>query len=385
MKRRLAIVSALLHSSHGGPATVVRHHYHALRQIMDVVVIGVAPLAQHAELLDEFPDCHLFPPAWPQRWFRGHGLADALWQILPDCDVVHAHMLWDHPVWAAWRTAHSLKKPFIITPHGSLMEKWRYQAMHKRLYRWLLLDHMLCHTSFLQALSEQEKSACQQAGVTTPIRVIANGLHPSAFLPGTGLAATHCPERQDPPFLLYLGRLWKEKGLDDLLTAWSRLSRDNSTGTWQLLLAGPDYRGYRQHLETRIAREGLSEIVHIQSEVTGQKKIDLFAKASAFVLPSYSEGLSSALLEAMAAGLPSVYTHQCHFPTLSQHRGGIEVPAGTTGVQQGIEQLLRLSPDERRTMGQQARSLAEQDYTMEKIALALFGLYLEAIHSDALH
>ncbi|MBF0096470.1 MAG: glycosyltransferase [Magnetococcales bacterium] len=384
---RLAIVSALLHSSHGGPATVVQRHYQALRQHMEVVIIGVAPQTQQAHLLTEYPESHLFPPVWPARWFRGRGLADALWQILPDCDVVHAHMLWDHPVWAACRTARALNKPCIITPHGSLMETWRYQALHKRLYRWLLLDRLLQQTTFLHALSEQEKHACQQAGVTTPIRVIANGLPDSAFLPSPAplQSIDHWPALHNQAVLLYLGRLWQEKGLDDLLTAWGNLCRHNQTQGWQLVLAGPDYRGYRHHLETRIAQEGLGDKVHLPGEVTGQKKTDLFAMASAFVLPSYSEGLSTALLEAMAAGLPAVYTQQCHFPTLSQHQGGIEIPVGTAGVQQGITRLLRLSPAQRRAMGDRARALALRDYTMDTIATALHALYQEALQTHTRH
>jgi glycosyltransferase involved in cell wall biosynthesis len=380
---RLAIVSALLHASHGGPASVVQRHYQALRQHMEVIIIGVAPPAHLAQLQEAYPEGHLFPPVWPHRWFRGQGLADALWQLLPDCDVVHAHMLWDHPVWAACRTAHALKKPFIVTPHGSLMEKWRYRAVHKRLYRALLLERMLQQTTFLHALSEQEKQACQQAGVTTPIRVIANGLQPSAFLsnPEPLPSTPHWPELQNQQVLLYLGRLWQEKGLDDLLTAWGNLCRHPACHDWQLVLAGPDYRGYRHHLESRIAQEGLSGKVHLPGEVTGQKKADLFAKASAFVLPSYSEGLSSALLEAMAAGLPAVYTQQCHFPILSQHQGGIEIPVGTTGVQHGIAQLLQLSPAERLAMGKRARTLAQQEYTMDKIATALQALYQEALQT----
>ncbi|MBF0183230.1 MAG: glycosyltransferase [Magnetococcales bacterium] len=384
MKRlRLAIVSGLIHASHGGPATILQRHYQALRPWMDIEVIGVASPSQQRELHAILPGSHLFAPAWPHRWFRGQGLSAALQQIIPTCDVVHAHMLWDHPVWSACRIARRLNKPFILTPHGSLMEKWRYQAWHKRVYRWLLLDKVLQQTTFLHALSHREEEACRQAGVTTPIRIIANGLTDEAFLPASNAtqAAAQWPNLQGKQILLYLGRLWQGKGLDDLLTAWKTLCRQPCADQWQLVLAGPDYRGYRHHLETRLAAERLHDKVQLTGEVNGQKKADLFALANAFVLPSHSEGLSSALLEAMAAGLPAVYTTACHFPVLAQQQGGIEIPVGVAGVRQGIEQLLLLSTEQRQHMGQHARRLALQDYTMEKIAAALYALYQDAIHS----
>ncbi|MBF0399293.1 MAG: glycosyltransferase [Magnetococcales bacterium] len=384
-KVSLAIVSGLLHHSQGGPAAVVQRQFHALTPHAEVTVLGVAPVWQQAELQRDLPGCHLFPPVWPQRWFRGAGLLEALWRVLPNCDVVHAHMLWDHPVWAAWHVARALNKPLIITPHGSLMEPWRYQAWHKQLYRRLLLDRMLRSTAFLQALSPREEQACRQAGVATPIRVIPNGLEPAAFLP-TGTAAgalERWPFLTGKRVLFYLGRLWEEKGVVELVTAWAQLCHEGTTHGWHLVLAGADYRGGRQRLLQQLQQLGIQQQVSLPGEVTGLAKADLFASGSGFVLPSRSEGLSSALLESMAAALPAVYTQGCHFPALARWGGGIEVANGTEGVQQGLRQLLALEESSRRQMGARARELARQEFTMERVTRALLAVYQEAIHQQA--
>lgn len=381
---RLAIVSALLHHSQGGPATVVRRQFHALRPHMQVTVLGVTTREQQADVERDLPGSRLFPLAWPRRWLRGAGLLAALWQELPHCDVVHAHMLWDHPVWAAWRVARALHKPLIITPHGSLMDAWRYRAWHKRLYRHLLLDRMLQTTTFLQALSPREEAACRQAGVSTPIRVIPNGLEAAAFQPlGTVAGAlARWPALTGKRVLLYLGRLWEEKGVAELVTAWAQLRGEPGAADWHLVLAGADYRGYRQRLLQQLGQLAMQDRVLLPGEVTGQAKADLFALAEGFVLPSRSEGLSSALLEAMAAGLPAVYTRGCHLPALAQQAGGIEVPIGVEGVRQGVQQLLTLEDHALRQMGDRARDLARQEYTMERVTKELRALYQEAIQQQ---
>ncbi len=378
---RLAIVSGLLHHSQGGPATIIRRQFQALSPDLEVTVFGVATAAQRDDLEQDFPGCRMFPPAWPQRWFRGAGLTEALWRALPDHDIVHAHMLWDHPVWAAWRVARALHKPFIITPHGSLMETWRYRSWHKRIYRHLLLDKILRTTACLQVLSPWEAEACRQAGVTTPIRIIPNGLEATAFQPlgHREAALARWPLLAGKRVLLYLGRLWAEKGVGELVTAWAQLCRADCTTDWHLVLAGPDYRGYRRQLVRQLTEEGIEDRVFLPGEVTGQAKADLLALGTGFVLPSHSEGLSSALLEAMAAGLPAVYTQGCHFPELAQQSGGIEVPCGVDGVREGLRDLLNRDETARRQMGDHARALAQRHFTMEQVATALRALYQELI------
>ncbi|MEO5339258.1 MAG: glycosyltransferase [Magnetococcus sp. MYC-9] len=381
---RLAIVSGLLHHAQGGPATAVRSHFHALHPHMQVTVLGVTSREQRADVERDLPGSRLFPLAWPRRWFRGSGLSAALWQELPHCDVVHAHMLWDHPVWAAWRVARALHKPLIITPHGSLMDAWRYRTWHKRLYRHVLLDRMLRTTTFLHALSPWEEDACRQAGVSTPIRVIPNGLDVGAFQPlGTVEGAlARWPILTGKRVLLYLGRLWEEKGVTELVTAWAQLGGEYGATDWHLVLAGADYRDYRQRLIQQLRQLAVQDRVLLPGEVTGQAKADLFALGEGFVLPSRSEGLSSALLEAMAAGLPVVYTRGCHFPVLAQRGGGIEVPTGVEGVRQGVQQLLLLDGHTLRQMGDRAKALAQQDYSMERVTKALRALYQEAIQQQ---
>lgn len=389
-KIRVAIVSGILHHSAGGPTTVLSRHFQALRQTMDVTVFGVAEAQHIDEVQKNLPGSHVFPLTWPRRWFRGTGLAEALQTSLPNYDIIHAHMIWDHPVWVAGKIAKQGQIPLIITPHGSMMAPWRYHRWHKKLYRHLILDKIFQEAAFLHVLNHQEEQACRQAGVTTPIRIIANGLEAAEFQQ-TGeksQALQRWPQLAGKQVLLYLGRLWSEKGLGDLLEAWAKLADETNATPWILVLAGPDYRNYRQILLKKmqtlhISYDGTPQSrVFLPGEVSGQAKADLLTLASGFILPSHSEGFSSALLEAMAAGLPAVYSEGCHFSELAQCGGGIEVPIGPDGTLAGIRQLFTLNHSDRTQMGMRAKALAKNSFTMEKVASDLHALYQEAIQKQ---
>ena len=75
--------------------------------------------------------------------------------------------------------------------------------------------------------------------------------------------------------------------------------------------------------------------------VAGERARQVWAAADAFVLPSYSEGFSMAVLEALACRLPCLITTACHFPELAAADGGIEVTPDIDAVSQGLRRLDR--------------------------------------------
>lgn len=104
----------------------------------------------------------------------------------------------------------------------------------------------------------------------------------------------------DTRLAIYTGRLHEGKRLDDLIAAWARVVvRQSDTRLW-LVGEGNEH----QALSRQIAALGLSGRVLLPGAFDNVD--DLLAAADVFVLPSESEGLSQALLEAMAAGLPVV-------------------------------------------------------------------------------
>ena len=66
---------------------------------------------------------------------------------------------------------------------------------------------------------------------------------------------------------------------------------------------------------------GLARRMPYLGHVCGERARQVWAAADAFILPSYSEGFSMAVLEALACRLPSLITTACHFPELAAAEG----------------------------------------------------------------
>jgi len=93
-----------------------------------------------------------------------------------------------------------------------------------------------------------------------------------------------------------------------------------------------------------------------------------------FVLTSYQEGDSTALKEAMAAGLPAIISSACNFPEAEEHDCGVIVPYDAGAV---ADAVLRLASDQQRleTMGERAKSLMQTRYGWAAITAELVAHY----------
>ena len=119
--------------------------------------------------------------------------------------------------------------------------------------------------------------------------------------------------------LLFFGRLHVKKGLDLLAGALGRIATDRPEV--HLVIAGNDRRSFVP-LSRPDAQLGLSDRLTYVGHIGGERARQVWAAADAFVLPSYSEGFSMAVLEALACRLPSLITTTCHFSEVAVADGG---------------------------------------------------------------
>ncbi|TVT47855.1 MAG: glycosyltransferase [Denitromonas halophila] len=110
--------------------------------------------------------------------------------------------------------------------------------------------------------------------------------------------------RSNTSSVLFLGRLVREKGVYELLRAFSPVCRRYPGLSLVLCGTGPEEAGLRA-----LADElSIAPNVIFPGWVDGARKSELLAEASVFVLPSYAEGLPMSILEAMVANVPIVAT-----------------------------------------------------------------------------
>lgn len=189
------------------------------------------------------------------------------------------------------------KKVIVKIPSLKYVRYLTGRSFAGRLRRWILSRK----TDRFIAVSSEMRRALLHAGIAREkLALIANGIELTPDRnPHAGALRKEISGESDRPVVLFVGRLVKEKGVDRLLTAWASLP-----GHEQMVLVIVGDGPLRDNLECQARNLRLFPSVRFlghQIEVAR-----FYSVADVFVLPSITEGMSNALLEAMAAGLPVV-------------------------------------------------------------------------------
>lgn len=287
-------------------------------------------------------------------------------------DVADLQSVWiyNHATVARWCRERGV--PYLVTVHGNFHPvARRISAWKKRLALAAWSGQVLAGARCLHALSDAEHRSIRDFGLRQPVAVVPNGVA-LPELPAGGRRAWR--ERAGGRRIaLYLGRLHPIKGLDRLLPAWAELGE--ARRGWRLVLAGPDPEGYGASLVRLAGRLGLAGEVLFPGACYGEEKSSLLAAAGFFVLPSLSEGMPMAALEAMAHGVGVLVTEPCGLEEVERHAAGRRVPADAAGLRRGLRELVELSDEERQAMGRRARELVGRRFRWERVAAELVELY----------
>ena len=182
---------------------------------------------------------------------------------------------------------------------------------------------------------------------------------------------------RDGDFLIMaMSRLAEDKGLDHLIEAAAMLPQDQRR--YRVLIAGDG--PVRRRLEQLASDLGLSEVVTFLG--FRQDISDLLAACDLVVLPSLREGLSIALLEAMAAGKPIIATSiGSNREVASQADMASLVPPGDAkALAEGIQRFAR-DPMLMAHLAAGARTLFENRYTEDRMLNSYRQLYLDLVKS----
>lgn len=238
------------------------------------------------------------------RFFRFINLAKYIWKIIAlrnHFDIIHAHTFY-------WSTAGSiiaskiLRKPIIITGHSTLtmlqgeIEDGHHPAFLLRLLRYT--DYYVAINTYIK--DEANRIACVASG---KVEVICNGIDIERYKPvEEGGEKRELREQLGLPvdrsIIIYHGRFEEYKNLQTLLVAISNLQSVMGGKVLLLLIGnGP----YQSDLESLVDDLGIQKLVKF---IKFNKEVHQYLQASdIYCLPSYVEGLSLSLLEAMACGL----------------------------------------------------------------------------------
>jgi glycosyltransferase involved in cell wall biosynthesis len=283
-------------------------------------------------------------------------------------DVCHAVMTVPGGI-NAWLIRR--KVPYLVSLQGSDVPG--YSARFKLLYTVLtpIIHRIWKDSRGVVSNSEVLRELAWQSAPEQCIDVIPNGVDRHRFFPDDGLPAT--PEKLR---IICVGRLIERKGVWELLEALPKvLARVPQA---HLDLAGSG--NLKQALADRITSMDLNNAVTLHGAVPQEELPVLLRQASLFALPSHAEGMSNALLEGIACGLPVVVTDTGGTKELVDGNGLVIPMKDPDALADAIIEILS---DEAKRAAMRKASLKVADrYSWETLGQAYYKLYDDIIRSE---
>jgi len=276
-------------------------------------------------------------------------------------DVVHAHWWFPNGLVGTWLGRMS-NKPLVTPLHGSDVRLARAVAFSRPAFR-----HVLHRSAAVTAVSRWLASEAQEV-VAAPRPIVAPmPVATDLFGPGG--------QRQTDR-LLFVGRLNKQKGIETLLHAVSRLARPIHL---DVVGDGDD----RDALQELARARGIADRVHWHGALPQPRLADFYRGATALIVPSVGEGLGLVAVEAQLCETPVIAFDSGGLPDIVQHdRTGILVGTiDAAALAAAITSLLD-RPDRGAALGAAGRLHALATFAPESVAKRYTDVYKSAIASS---
>jgi glycosyltransferase involved in cell wall biosynthesis len=303
----------------------------------------------------------------------------ALKELAPHVDLMHTHMPFVYPTLATARAAFRAGIPLFYHQRGVFdPERLKFRALKKLAYLSLIEKPIMRKATTLIALTDAERASYAALGVSTPCRIIPNGIGLPA--PRTAesdvLVAREFGIEAQHKLVLFMGRLHPIKGANRLLEAFERVAASHPEAI--LVLAGPDEFDLVKGFASRAQAAGLAHRVRFPGMVTGERKSALLHRADLFCLPSDAEGFSMAILEALAHQTPVLISPRCFFPDVAKVSAGRIVEPTADHLEAALRALLA-QPATLEAMGRAGRALVADRYTWDSVTSRMVDAYEEGI------
>ena len=301
-------------------------------------------------------------------------LRESLERLQPD--LVHASLTLSPLDFRLPDLCQQLGLPLVATFHPPFDASLRNLSAGTQQLTYQLYAPSLAKYDRVVVFSELQADVLMRLGVSSHrLAVIPNGVDPQRWTPGNPAEPSERLQELRQRFsgqrvFLYMGRIATEKNVEALLRAWKLVQPSGC----RLVVVGDG--PMRQSLMQNYGEE--AGILWWGHEPDQSVRLALLQLAEVFLLPSLVEGLSLALLEAMASGTACVATDAGADGEVLE--GGAGIVISTQGVTTQLRTLLPVLRDQpvlTAELGRRARQRALERYTLTQNIDQLERLYGE--------
>ena len=298
-------------------------------------------------------------------WRYSPHYTDACRRLISSCgiSVVHVHGTWMYPQLAAVREAKAQQIPVILTNHGHL-EQWALEnkgllnAWKKRAYLAAMDWALFGKVDVFHAITLLNRDMLHKLFPWARVECIPNSIDLDAI---DAAAGGFKRSGNVEPYILFVGRLAPQKGVDLLIQAFGVADVPPET---KLLLVGPvESESYAAYLHRLISVSPRRARIEWRGPIWDEaEKVRLMTNAWLMAVPSRSEALGLVNLEASACRTPTVTTFSTGLSDWADG-GGILIEPNVAVLEQAITNALAWDDAERTQRGEASRKLIADRYS----------------------
>ena len=310
--------------------------------------------------------------SWRRRIGRYNALLNAgLWSALnqskPQVIVCGGYSYFAS--WEALFWAQHHKVPFLLWSESNQQDQRRRSAAIEFLKRWFLGG---CDGFVVPGRSAYEYIRAQAVGDKESF-IAPNAVDNQLFADGAEIARKNAGEHRDrlklpQRYFLFVGRLVREKGIFELLSAYGHLDAELRQQVGLVIVGDGACRGELQRLAASISPGTLVFAGFVHRDELGA----YYGLAEALILPTYTDTWGMVVNEAMACGLPVIVSAAagCSADLIRENWNGILIkPKDVDGLELAMRRVA-IESDLRKSMGaNSARHI--QDYSPEVWAVSI--------------
>jgi glycosyltransferase involved in cell wall biosynthesis len=289
-------------------------------------------------------------------------------------DIIHAYSflsplrtaaiaswLWDIPV--VVKVLRGGEKGDAVRLENSPFARWSIRFYRKYVEKYIVISNEITNELYSLEIPRQKQV------------FIPNGVNTNRFNPASIAQRNKTRVSLNVPldsFVgVYTGRLVSEKCVNHLIYSWNKLSKTYPNA--QLYILGDG--------ELRQELEALSESnIHFNGRV--DDVVPYLQMSDIFILPSKTEGLSNAMLEAMACKLSVVVTNVGGAPDVITHKeNGFLISKDSPEAIYDAILGIASNPSQAKLMGEKAHATISERFDLNQTAQKLSDLYSEILHS----
>lgn len=338
-----------LNPKNGGPPEVLKNHTYTINKKKKIMSTLCSDILSYKYLIK----C-IFLSSFRKK----------IYNFFLKYDVIHFHEVW------------SLKNIFIIFFIKKIHCKYLY-IMHGHFDEWSLNQNYFKKKLFIKLflksafkyangfffLNHDEYKDARKSFDFKNVFIIPNGVDLKKF---KKIDDSNNKRKK----IVFFGRIHKKKGIELLIDA-IKLLPNSFFENFHFEICGPGEKKYLNFIKEKINDISLNKVAY-KDFVSGEKKINYLSNANIFVLPSFEEGDSIALKEALSLSIPVIISRQCRMDVVKEYNSGLIINSNTKDL---YKSLLEISNKDLPLMGKNSRKLMEDKFSIYDISERVLQIY----------